>query len=112
MSCSCCCRLFCVGVVDAVVDAGVGVAAANVNVVFAVECVQVLGIEAARESLLKELKDVISSDSGSAYVNYRHLALLVDCMTGLCTLYSALELSSMRHLFLLVSQFPVLCLFD
>ena len=41
---------------------------------------QVLGVEAARAVLLSEIRNVISFDS--SYVNYRHLALLVDCMTG------------------------------
>eukprot|EP00771_Trimastix_marina_P000587 gnl/Trimastix_PCT/1604.p1 GENE.gnl/Trimastix_PCT/1604~~gnl/Trimastix_PCT/1604.p1 ORF type:complete len:1642 (+),score=662.43 gnl/Trimastix_PCT/1604:291-4928(+) len=44
-----------------------------------VEIVQVLGIEAVRNCLLKELRDVISFDG--SYVNYRHLAILVDVMT-------------------------------
>jgi DNA-directed RNA polymerase II subunit RPB1 len=43
------------------------------------EIYQVLGIEAARASLLKELRGVIESDG--SYVNYRHLALLADIMT-------------------------------
>ena len=38
-----------------------------------------LGIEAARHSLFKEMFDVISFEG--AYVNYRHLALLVETMT-------------------------------
>ena len=45
--------------------------------------VQVLGIEAARALLLKELRAVISFDS--SYVNYRHLCLLADCMTCMCS---------------------------
>jgi hypothetical protein len=40
----------------------------------------VLGIEAARASLLKELRAVIEFDG--AYVNYRHLATLCDAMTA------------------------------
>ncbi len=43
---------------------------------------QVLGIEACRVALLNEIQDVIRDGS---YVNYRHLAMLVDCMTGGCT---------------------------
>lgn len=43
------------------------------------EVFDVLGIEAARASLLKELRAVIEFDG--AYVNYRHLATLVDVMT-------------------------------
>jgi DNA-directed RNA polymerase II subunit RPB1 len=41
---------------------------------------QVLGIEACRAALLGEIQNVISFDG--SYVNYRHLAMLVDCMTG------------------------------
>eukprot|EP01052_Picozoa_sp_SAG31_P014857 SAG31_NODE_937_length_10886_cov_3.648651_4_plen_582_part_01 len=40
---------------------------------------EVLGIEAARNALLRELRHVISFDSNS--VNYRHLALIADVMT-------------------------------
>ena len=42
------------------------------------------GIEAARASLLKEVRNVIEFDG--SYVNYRHLALLVDIMTSQGTL--------------------------
>ncbi|VDC07033.1 unnamed protein product [Peniophora sp. CBMAI 1063] len=44
-----------------------------------VEIFNVLGIEAARNSILKELRSVIEFDG--SYVNYRHLALLCDLMT-------------------------------
>jgi DNA-directed RNA polymerase II subunit RPB1 len=44
-----------------------------------VEMFQVLGIEAARASLFNELRNVLSFDG--AYVNYRHIACLADCMT-------------------------------
>lgn len=44
-----------------------------------IEIIQVLGIEAARRSLLDELRVVISFDG--SYVNYRHLAILCDTMT-------------------------------
>jgi len=44
-----------------------------------VEIIQVLGIEAVRNALLKELRAVISFDG--SYVNYRHLAVLADVMT-------------------------------
>ncbi|PVV01996.1 hypothetical protein BB560_003562 [Smittium megazygosporum] len=44
-----------------------------------VEILEVLGIEAARAALLKETRGVIEFDS--SYVNYRHLALLVELMT-------------------------------
>ena len=43
------------------------------------EVMDVLGIEATRAALLKELRSVIEDDG--SYVNYRHLALLVDIMT-------------------------------
>lgn len=46
---------------------------------FACEIMEVLGIEATRAALLKELRKVIEFDG--SYVNYRHLALLVDIMT-------------------------------
>ncbi|MBW0472812.1 hypothetical protein O181_012527 [Austropuccinia psidii MF-1] len=45
-----------------------------------VEIMAVLGIEAARASLLKELRNVIEFDG--SYVNYRHLSLLCDLMTN------------------------------
>jgi len=44
-----------------------------------VEINRVLGIEAARAALLKEVRHVISFDG--SYVNYRHLAILCDVMT-------------------------------
>ncbi|KAF8584960.1 beta and beta-prime subunits of DNA dependent RNA-polymerase [Ramaria rubella] len=44
-----------------------------------VEIFQVLGIEAARAALLRELRAVIEFDG--SYVNFRHLALLCDLMT-------------------------------
>ena len=44
-----------------------------------VEIFETLGIEAVREALLNEIRGVISFDG--AYVNYRHLAILVDVMT-------------------------------
>lgn len=44
-----------------------------------VDIFHVLGIEACRQSLLQELRNVISFDG--AYVNYRHLAMMVDTMT-------------------------------
>ncbi len=40
---------------------------------------QVLGIEGARACLFNELRNVLSFDG--AYVNYRHIACLADCMT-------------------------------
>ena len=43
------------------------------------EIIQVLGIEAVRNALLRELRAVISFDG--SYVNYRHLAILADVMT-------------------------------
>ncbi|OZJ04949.1 DNA-directed RNA polymerase II subunit rpb1 [Bifiguratus adelaidae] len=44
-----------------------------------VEIMEVLGIEATRMALLKELRNVI--EFGGSYVNYRHLSLLCDVMT-------------------------------
>ena len=44
-----------------------------------VEVLFVFGIEAARSALYKEILNVIAFDG--SYVNYRHLALLVDLMT-------------------------------
>lgn len=45
-----------------------------------VEVLSVLGIEASRASLFKEVSSVLSFDG--SYVNYRHIALLVDAMTS------------------------------
>jgi DNA-directed RNA polymerase II subunit RPB1 len=44
-----------------------------------IEINEVLGIEAARAAILYELRKVISFDG--SYVNFRHLAMLVDVMT-------------------------------
>ncbi|OUM60212.1 hypothetical protein PIROE2DRAFT_46464, partial [Piromyces sp. E2] len=44
-----------------------------------VEIMEVLGVEATRLALLKELRNVIEFDG--SYVNYRHIALLCDVMT-------------------------------
>jgi DNA-directed RNA polymerase II subunit RPB1 len=49
-----------------------------------IEVLGVLGIEAARAGLLKELGQVLSFDG--SYVNHRHMALLVDIMTSRGTL--------------------------
>jgi DNA-directed RNA polymerase II subunit RPB1 len=43
------------------------------------EILSILGIEAARNALLQELRNVIEYDG--SYVNYRHLAMLTDVMT-------------------------------
>ena len=43
------------------------------------EIVRVLGIEAVRQGLLRELRGVIEFDG--SYVNYRHLSILADVMT-------------------------------
>jgi DNA-directed RNA polymerase II subunit RPB1 len=43
------------------------------------EVYSTFGIEAAKQVLLKEIREVI--DSGGSYVNFRHLELLVDTMT-------------------------------
>ncbi|KAJ1914006.1 DNA-directed RNA polymerase II core subunit rpo21 [Mycoemilia scoparia] len=45
-----------------------------------VEILETLGIEAARQAIFKEVRNVIQFDG--SYVNYRHLALLVDLMTA------------------------------
>jgi len=44
------------------------------------EIFEVLGIEAVRKAIEKEMTEVISFDG--SYVNYRHLALLCDVMTS------------------------------
>ncbi|KAJ1965570.1 DNA-directed RNA polymerase II core subunit rpo21 [Dipsacomyces acuminosporus] len=44
-----------------------------------IEILEVLGIEAARAAILREVRNVIEFDG--SYVNYRHLSLLVDLMT-------------------------------
>ncbi|KAF7333371.1 DNA-directed RNA polymerase subunit [Mycena venus] len=49
-----------------------------------IEVFNVLGIEAARAAILKELRNVIEYDG--SYVDYRHLALLCDLMTHRGTL--------------------------
>ena len=46
---------------------------------FTPEIFDVLGIEAARAALLKEMRSVIEADG--SYISYRHLAMLVDVMT-------------------------------
>ncbi|CCE42368.1 uncharacterized protein CPAR2_200110 [Candida parapsilosis] len=45
-----------------------------------IEILSVLGIEATRSALYKEILNVIAFDG--SYVNYRHMALLVDVMTS------------------------------
>lgn len=47
----------------------------NINEIY-----EILGIEAARQALYNELSDVIKD--ADLYVNYRHIALLVDTMTN------------------------------
>lgn len=44
------------------------------------EIFEVLGIEAVRKAIEREMNNVISFDG--SYVNYRHLALLCDVMTA------------------------------
>jgi DNA-directed RNA polymerase II subunit RPB1 len=44
-----------------------------------IEIYETFGIEAARQTLLTELRTVLSFDG--SYVNYRHLSVLVDTMT-------------------------------
>lgn len=43
------------------------------------EVAKVLGIEAARQALMRELREVLNVYG--IYVNYRHLAILCDVMT-------------------------------
>lgn len=44
------------------------------------EIFEVLGIEAVRKAIEREMNNVISFDG--SYVNYRHLALLCEVMTS------------------------------
>lgn len=44
------------------------------------EIYELLGIEAARQALYKEMSDII--EDANLYVNYRHISLLVDTMTN------------------------------
>ena len=44
------------------------------------EVYQVLGVEATRQTIMREMRKVIESDG--SYVNYRHLAMLCDLMTS------------------------------
>ena len=62
----------------AAVDCGVDATRTTSNDIL--EVAQVLGIEAARATILQELRKVIESDG--SYVNYRHLGILCDVMTG------------------------------
>jgi DNA-directed RNA polymerase II subunit RPB1 len=55
-----------------------------------VETLNVLGIEAARQTILNELSEVLEFDG--AYINYHHLSLLVDRMT-----YTHKIISVFRH---------------
>ena len=55
-----------------------------------VEMCDVLGIEAARQSILNELVDVIAFDG--TYINYHHYSILCDRMT-----YSSAMISVFRH---------------
>ncbi|VDO22572.1 unnamed protein product [Haemonchus placei] len=48
--------------------------------IYCAKFVQVLGIEAVRKAIEREMNNVISFDG--SYVNYRHLALLCDVMTA------------------------------
>ncbi len=55
-----------------------------------IEVYDVLGIEAARKTLLNELRMILSFDG--SYVNYRHIGILVDIMT-----YKGTFMSMTRH---------------
>ncbi|KAJ7758196.1 beta and beta-prime subunits of DNA dependent RNA-polymerase [Mycena maculata] len=59
-----------------------------------VEILHVLGIEAARAVMLRELRAVIEYDG--SYINYRHLALLCDLMTHRGTLTGIDQLGNNR----------------
>ena len=50
------------------------------------EMLNIFGVEAARETLLREIRSVIQFDGGQ--VSYRHLALLTDVMTNRSSLMS------------------------
>ncbi|CAR28521.1 ZYRO0F05918p [Zygosaccharomyces rouxii] len=56
-----------------------GVDASRIYTNSFIDIMEVLGIEAGRAALYKEVFNVIASDG--SYVNYRHMALLVDVMT-------------------------------
>ena len=56
-----------------------GVDATRTNSNHIIEILQVLGIEAARNNLVKELRAILGTYD--IYVNYRHLSTLVDVMT-------------------------------
>ena len=71
-----------------------------------VDILRVFGIEACRMSLLQELRHVISFDG--AYVNYRHLAMLVDTMT-----YRGHLMAISRHGFNRIGTGPLMrCSFE
>lgn len=55
-----------------------------------IETYNVLGIEAARETLFREIKNVIEYDG--SFVDYRHISLLIDTMT-----YKGMLMSITRH---------------
>ncbi|SCU92024.1 LADA_0F13740g1_1 [Lachancea dasiensis] len=57
-----------------------GVDSARIYTNSFIDIMNVLGIEAGRAALYKEVYNVIASDG--SYVNYRHMALLVDVMTS------------------------------
>lgn len=57
-----------------------GVDASRIYTNSFIDILSVLGIEAGRAALYKEVYNVIASDG--SYVNYRHMALLVDVMTS------------------------------
>ena len=67
------------------------------------DILEVLGIEAARKALMQEIRNVIEFDG--SYVNYRHLAALVDSMTCRCHAHSpSLALVSPENLASLLQQ--------
>ena len=70
------------------------------------EMLDVLGIEAARASVLREIRAVI--ESGGSYISYRHAAMLVDVMT-----FRGYIMSITRHGFNRVNTGPLMrCSFE
>ena len=71
-----------------------------------IEVCRILGIEATRKILIQELKALMSFDG--SYVNFRHLALLVDIMT-----HKGKLMSITRHGFNRIDSSPIArCTFE
>ena len=56
------------------------------------EIFNVLGVEATRADIMKELRGVI--EFNGSYIKYRHLALLCDLMTQRGTLWQSADMES------------------